>query len=62
MSEIAEATVSESYFGFCSGRGTMNVIFIVCQIIEKVKEHVVTLHLHYIGFKSVFDIVWKETL
>ena len=43
-------------------RGTIDVIFIVKQIIEKAKEHKVPLDLNFLEFKADFDTLWKKGL
>ncbi len=54
--------MSESQFGFRPGRRTVDAIFVVRQIIEKAKEHNVSLHFNFIVFKSAFDTIWREAL
>ena len=62
MSAMVEVTSNEMQHRFCTGRSTMNATFLVHQVIEKVKEHGVALHLHFIDFKSAFEMVWREAL
>ena len=57
-----EEAMKNSQFGFRQGRGTVDVIFIVRQIIEKAREHQVPLHFNFIDFKSAFDTVWRKAL
>ena len=61
-SNIIEESISDSQFGFMPGRGTIDAIFIVRQIIEKAREHQVPLHIHFIDFKAAFDTIWREAL
>ena len=61
-SNIIEESISDSQFGFRPGRGTIDAIFIVRQIIEKAREHQVPLHIHFIDFKAAFDTIWREAL
>ena len=61
-SNIIEKSISDSQFGFRPGRGTIDAIFIVWQIIEKAREHQVPLHIHFIYFKAAFDTIWMEAL
>lgn len=61
-SNIIEGSIGESQFGFRSGKGTTDAIFIARQIIEKAKEHQVPLHFHFIDFKAAFDTIWREAL
>ena len=57
-----EEAMKNSQFGFRQGRGTVDAIFIVRQIIEKAREHQVPLHFNFIDFKSAFDTVWRKAL
>ena len=50
MKAKVETKFRESRYGFRAGRGTVDAIFIVCQIIEKAKE------------KLTFDNVWRTAL
>ncbi|KAK3882552.1 hypothetical protein Pcinc_013084 [Petrolisthes cinctipes] len=59
---ILEESASESQFGFRTGRGTIDAIFIARQILEKAREHNVPIHFNFIDFKSAFDTVWREAL
>ena len=52
--------MSDSQFDFRPGRGTIDAIFIIRQIIEKTREHQVPLHIHFIEFKATFDTIWSE--
>ena len=57
-----EEAMKNSQFGFRQGRGTVDAIFIVRQIIEKAREHQVPFHFNFIDFKSAFDTVWRKAL
>ncbi|KAK3888678.1 hypothetical protein Pcinc_007291 [Petrolisthes cinctipes] len=59
---ILEESASESQFGFRTGRGTIDAIFIARQILEKAREHNVPIHFNFIDFKSAFDTVLREAL
>ena len=54
--------MSDSQFDFRLGRGTIDAIFIIRQIIEKSREHTVPLHIHFIDFKAAFDTIWRVSL
>ena len=56
------AKLRESQFGFREGRGTVDAIFIVRQIIEKANERKIPLNSHFIDFKAAFDTIWREAL
>ena len=62
MKEKVDRKIKESQYGFRPGRGTVDAIFIVRQIIEKAKEKDIPLNLHFIDFKAAFDTVWREAL
>ena len=61
-SHIIEESMSDSQIDFRSGRGTIDAIFIIRQIIEKAREHQVPIHIHFIDFKAAFDTIWREAL
>ena len=61
-SQKIEEVMSESQFGFRPGRGTVDAIFVIRQIIEKAKEHNVPLHFNFIDFNAAFDTIWREAL
>ena len=62
MKEKVDHNLKESQYGFRSGRGTVDAIFIVRQIIEKAKQKKVPLYFHFIDFKASFDTVWRTAL
>jgi hypothetical protein len=62
MKARVEAKLSEIQYGFRAGRGTVDAIFIVRQIIEKAKEKRIPLHLHFIDFKAAFNTIWRSAL
>ena len=62
MKDKVETKLKETQYGFRAGRGTIDAIFIVRQIIEKAKEKKICLNFHFIDFKSAFDTVWRKAL
>ena len=54
--------MSDSQFGFRPGRGIIDAICIIRQIIEKAREHQVPLPIHFIDFMAAFDTIWREAL
>ena len=54
--------MSKSQFGFRVGKGTVDAIFVVRQMIEKTKEHNANLHFNFIDFKAALDTIWREAL
>ena len=57
-----EEFMSESQFGFRTGRGTTDAIFVARQVLEKAREHNVPVHYNFIDFRAAFDTVWREAL
>ena len=49
-----EEATGESQFGFRPGRGTVDAIFIVRQVIDKAQEHCVSLNFNFVDFKAAF--------
>ena len=62
MNTKVESKLRNSQFGFRSGKGTVDAIFVMRQIIEKAKEKKFPLHLHFIDFKAAFDTAWRTAL
>ena len=56
MKEIA----GEELAGFWPGRGTIDQVFEVSQIIEKFWKYDRNLHCVFIDFKQAFHSVWRE--
>ena len=62
MKTNVDRKLKESQYGFRAGRGTVDAIFVVRQMIEKAKEKDIPLHFHFIDFKSAFDTIWRAAL
>ena len=62
IKENVENILGESQFGFREGRGTVDAIFVIRQIMEKANEHKVPIHFHFIDYKAAFDTIWREAL
>ena len=62
MKANVDIKLKESQYGFRSGRGIVDAIFVIRQVIEKAKEKNVPLHFHFIDFKSAFDTIWRKAL
>ena len=62
MRNRVDAVFKETQYGFRPGRGTVDAIFIVRQIIEKARERKIPLHFHFIDFKAAFDTIWRSAL
>ena len=48
--------------GFRSGRGTMEQIFILRNILEQVNEWQATLYINFVDFEKAFDSVHRNGL
>lgn len=59
---IAEEILPETQHGFRPGRGTIDMIFVARQLLEKSKEHRVPLHLIFFDLEKAFDSICRETL
>ena len=62
MKTKIEEKTRESQYGFRPGRGTVDAIFIVRQIMEKAREKKIDVHFSFIDFKSAFDTIWQKAL
>ena len=62
MKDKVERKLKESQYGFRPGRGTVDAIFIIRQIIEKAREKKIPLNFHFIDFKAAFDTIWRKAL
>ena len=62
MESKIEEKMKESQYGFRRGRGTIDVILIVRQIMQKAKDRKIDLHFNFIDFKAAFDTVWRKAL
>jgi len=48
--------------GFRRGRGTVNQIFILRNILEQVNEWNATMYIHFVDFEKAFDSIHRESL
>lgn len=62
LSPITEAYLPESQAGFRPGRGTIDMIFTLRQIQEKIREQHSSLHAVFIDLKKAFDMVNRQAL
>ena len=62
MKEKTERFIKDTQFGFRTGRGTTDAIFIMRQIMEKARERNIDMHYNFIDFKAAFDTIWREAL
>ena len=54
--------LKESQYGFRAGRGTVDAIFVMRQIMEKARERHLQLHINFVDFKAAFDTIWRDAL
>ena len=62
MKSKIEERLRESQYGFRQGRGTVDVIFIARQVMQKAQARKIDLHVNFIDFKAAFDTVWRKAL
>jgi hypothetical protein len=62
MRNKIEEKTKESQYGFRPGRGTVDAIFIVRQVMQKARERKIDLHFNFVDFKAAFDTVWRKAL
>ena len=59
---FCQDVIPESQCGFCSGRGTADMIFTARQIQEKCREQQVDLYMIFIDLTKAFDTVHRNGL
>jgi len=52
----------KEHVGFRKGRGTVDQIFILRNILEQVNEWNATLHVHFVDFEKAFDSLHRDSL
>ena len=62
MRNRREEKTKESHYGFRPGRETVDAIFIISQVMQKVRERKINLQFNFIDFKAAFDTVWRKAL
>ena len=55
-------SVLEEYAGFRSGRGCIDKIFIIRQLMEKYLEKNNKMYAPFINMENVYDNVWRADL
>jgi endonuclease/exonuclease/phosphatase family metal-dependent hydrolase len=62
LSKYAERMIGEYQSGFREGRGTIDQVFTIRQIMEKFYEHDIDLHFLFIDFQQAFDSVKRAKM
>ena len=57
-----DASLRNEQAGFRKGRGTVNQIFILRNILEQVNEWNATLYVHFVDFEKAFDSIHLDSL
>ena len=60
--EVVNSKLRDEQAGFRSGRGTVEHIFILRNIIKQVVEWQATLYIKFVDFEKAFDSVHRESL
>ena len=59
---VVEGAVSDSRGGFRAGRGCVDMIFCVCQLVEKAIEHNIKMFLLFVDLRKAYDFVSRAAL
>ena len=62
LQAVVEEVVADSECGFRCNRGCVDMIFCVCQLIEKTIEHGTKAFILYIDLKKVYDLVPRAAM
>ena len=57
-----DASLRNEQAGFRKGRGTVNQIFILRNILEQANEWNATLYIHFVDFEKAFDSIHRNSL
>jgi hypothetical protein len=57
-----DSSLRKEQAGFRTGRGTVNQIFILRNILEQVNEWNATLYVHFVDFEKAFDSIHRDSL
>ena len=57
-----DASLRKEQAGFRTGKGTVNQIFILRNILEQVNEWNATLYIHFVDFEKAFDSIHRDSL
>ena len=59
---VVEGAISDSQCGFRAGRGCIDMIFCVCQLVEKAIEHNTKIFLLFADLRKAYDSVPRAAL
>ena len=62
LQKLAQEELPESQCGFCKRRGCSDIIFTVCQLVEKSIEHCSTQFIVFVHLKKAYDTVPQAAL
>ena len=62
LQAVVEDSVADSQCGFRAGRGCVDLIFCVCQLIEKAIEHHTKVFLLFVDLHKAYDFVPRQAL
>ena len=62
LQNVADSELAESQCGFRKGRGCMDMIFCVRQLIEKTIEHEEVLYVVFVDLRKAYDSVPREAM
>ena len=62
LQELAEEELPESQCGFRKARSCTDMIFVVCQLVEKSWEHKIKTFFTFINFKKAYDSVPRSAM
>ena len=62
IQEGVDSSLRKEQAGFRRGRGTVNQIFILRNILEQVNEWNATIYIHFIDFEKAFDSIHRDSL
>ena len=59
---MVEDSIADSQCGFRAGRGCVDLVFCVCQLVEKTIEHRSKIFLLFVDLRKAFDSVPRQAL
>ena len=62
LQAVVEDSVADSQYGFRVGRGCVDMVFCVCQLVEKTIEHQSKIFLLFVDHCKAYDSVPRQAL